>query len=74
MARHSGARRVEVDLAAQNGHVELRVEDDGEGFEPSSIERGLGLDGMAERARLLGGDLRIDSRPGGGTSLSLRLG
>jgi two-component system sensor histidine kinase UhpB len=74
VARHSGAGQVEVDLAAENGHVELRVEDDGTGFEPSAVERGLGLDGMAERARLLGGQLRIESRPGGGTALSLRLG
>ena len=74
IARHSGAQEVDVELAAENGHVELRVQDDGAGFEPSAIDRGLGLDGMAERARLVGGQLRIDSRPGGGTAVSLRLG
>jgi two-component system, NarL family, sensor histidine kinase UhpB len=74
VARHSRARHVGVQLAADSGRVELRVEDDGAGFDPSSIRRGLGLDGMAERARLLGGQLDINSRPEGGTEVSLRLG
>lgn len=70
---HADARRVEVELAAVNGRVELRVRDDGRGFEPSAPRTGLGVSGMAERARLMGGELSIDSEPGGGTSLTLRL-
>jgi signal transduction histidine kinase len=51
------------------------VRDDGRGFEPSlpNGDRGLGLGGMAERARLVGGELTIESRPGGGTELCLRV-
>jgi signal transduction histidine kinase len=59
--------------------VELTVRDDGRGFEPerrgadSEGTGGLGLGGMAERARLVGGELTIESRPGGGTELCLRV-
>ena len=70
-ARHSGAERVEVSLSAGAEGVELRVHDDGRGFDPGHAGGGLGLDGMGERARLVGGDLRVDSRAGAGTSVTL---
>ena len=73
IARHSGARGVTVDISRQNGSVDLAVSDDGRGFEPARDRRGLGLNGMAERARLVDGDFQIDSRPGGGTTLRLRV-
>jgi len=73
IARHAKAERVEIDLSA-NGHgFELSVRDDGRGFDTSVGPRGLGLGGMAERARLVGGELTIDSRPGTGTAVTLRL-
>ena len=53
--------------------VALTVRDDGRGFSPEGESSGLGLNGMAERARLVGGELEIDSRPGGGTALSLKV-
>ena len=70
-ARHSGASHVTVELAAQNGDVSLRVHDDGSGFERDRPSHGLGLGGMQERARLVGGRLRIDSSSGAGTLLTL---
>jgi two-component system sensor histidine kinase UhpB len=73
VARHAGASRVEVDLDAAADGLELRVRDDGRGFDSGGRAGGLGLDGMAERARLVGGELRIDSRPGAGTELVLRV-
>ena len=82
VARHAGATVVEVDLDEDDGRAELRVRDDGAGFEPGAIPRagterpgaGLGLGGMAERARLVGGELDVRSAPGGGTSVTLRVG
>ena len=74
VARHADASRVEIALASSGRGVALTVRDDGRGFEPNGgSRRGLGLDGMAERARLIGGELVIDSRPGAGTELVLRV-
>jgi two-component system sensor histidine kinase UhpB len=74
VGRHSGASCVEVALAAGDGGAQLRVRDDGRGFDPgASRNGGLGLKGMAERARLVGGELDVRSAPGGGTSVTLRI-
>ena len=74
MARHADASAVAIDLAplGENG-VELTVCDDGRGFTLEGESCGLGLNGMAERARLVGGELEIASRPGGGTAVSLKV-
>jgi two-component system sensor histidine kinase UhpB len=80
VTRHAGATVVQLDLGADEGGAELRVRDDGGGFDPSVIARnsegpagGLGLIGMAERARLVGGELDVRSAPGGGTTITLRV-
>jgi two-component system sensor histidine kinase UhpB len=80
VTRHAGATAVELDLEENEGAAELRVRDDGSGFDPSAIARnsegpagGLGLIGMAERARLVGGELDVRSAPGGGTTITLRV-
>ena len=74
VGRHAGATAVEVELSA-NGHgVELRVRDDGAGFDPAHTrDGGLGLRGMAERARLVGGEFDVRSSPGSGTTVTLRI-
>jgi PAS domain S-box-containing protein len=78
-ARHSGARRVELAVRFLPEHLELSVEDDGVGFDaPPALAgvangRGLGLVGMRERARLLGGILLLESGPGKGTRLKVVL-
>jgi two-component system, NarL family, sensor histidine kinase UhpB len=73
IARHSDAGRVQVNLGTSGSALELRVRDDGRGFDQQVRRKGLGLDGMAERARLVGGELEIESRPGAGTELVLRV-
>jgi two-component system sensor histidine kinase UhpB len=73
VARHAGASLVEVDLNAAGAGLQLTVRDDGRGFETHRTGDGLGLGGMAERARLVGGELTIESRPGSGTELCLRV-
>jgi two-component system sensor histidine kinase UhpB len=79
VGRHAGATCVEVELTLNGRGTELRVRDDGAGFDPAAPRAGtrggagLGLEGMAERARLVGGDLDVRSTPGGGTSVTLRI-
>jgi two-component system sensor histidine kinase UhpB len=70
VTRHAGATVVELVVAQKNGDVELRVSDDGRGFDPAVRGHGLGLIGMAERARLVGGELDVRSAPGGGTTIT----
>jgi two-component system, NarL family, sensor histidine kinase UhpB len=71
--RHAGAENVRVALVREDGEVELRVGDDGRGFSFEQAARGLGIAGMRERALLVGGDLRVESRPELGTRVSLRV-
>jgi PAS domain S-box-containing protein len=69
-ARHAGASRVVVELSQRGGSVEVRVSDDGRGFDPASGAPGFGLRGMRERVDLLDGRLRIESHPGRGTEVA----
>jgi two-component system, NarL family, sensor histidine kinase UhpB len=74
-AQHSGATFVDFDLRVFPSHgVELRVRDNGKGFEIAGAPDGaggIGLSGMAERARLVGGELTVSSSPGSGTRVRL---
>jgi len=73
-ARHSGAAHVSVTLRRNGaGGVELEVGDDGRGFAFDESEGGLGIAGMRERALLIGGELTIESRPGRGTTVRLKV-
>jgi two-component system, NarL family, sensor histidine kinase UhpB len=73
-AQHSGATFVDFELRVFPSHgVELRVRDNGEGFDAKAAGQGngIGLSGMAERARLVGGELTVSSAPGTGTRVRL---
>jgi signal transduction histidine kinase len=71
VARHAGARSVSVRLVRDQATVELRVRDDGTGFE---VRNGghLGLRGMQERAVLVGGSVEVESLPGAGATITAR--
>ena len=74
--RHSGAKRVNLTLAAHDSRVSLRVTDDGQGFDPEEAvtrSRRLGLTSMRERAEALGGTLAIESEPGLGTTIDVEV-
>jgi signal transduction histidine kinase len=73
--RHAGASRVRVALrSADAAHIELQIEDDGVGFDPSQPRPGhFGLVGLREHAQLIGAQLDIKSSPDVGTILSLAL-
>jgi PAS domain S-box-containing protein len=71
--RHSDARCVDVVLCGGHGEVRAEVADDGLGFDPASVRRGVGISGMRERATALGGRLEIESTPGEGTSVRVEV-
>ncbi|RZJ10129.1 MAG: sensor histidine kinase [Rubrivivax sp.] len=71
--KHAQASRVRMVTRHHGSYVEIRVEDDGAGFDLQNIQHGRGLKSQVKRAQRLGGKLRIDSQPGMGTRLSLRL-
>jgi signal transduction histidine kinase len=71
VARHARARSVQVLLRGMDGGLQLGVQDDGVGFEPSEARRSpsLGLASMRERIILAGGELGLESAPGRGTTV-----
>jgi signal transduction histidine kinase len=71
-ARHAQASTVQVAVRRETGKILLSVLDDGSGFDPGRV-RGLGLRGMEERARHLGGTFEVDSEPGRGTRVEVVL-
>ncbi len=72
--RHSLARRLRVDLAWIEDRIRIVVEDDGRGFDPAAIpEDRFGLEGIRQRSRLLGGEPRIASAPGTGTTIEVTI-
>jgi PAS domain S-box-containing protein len=76
VAKHSNARKVDVILERRADHVLLIVEDDGVGFdfdEAGTRGDGFGLLGMQERAALVGANLQIESTPGEGTTILVRM-
>ena len=70
--RHSGAKTAVVTVRQGEGSLFLSVEDDGSGFDPTKT-RGLGMLGMEERVRQLGGQFEVQSAPGKGTLLKVTL-
>jgi signal transduction histidine kinase/streptogramin lyase len=77
--RHAAPRRIAVRVRAEFGGLEITVSDDGRGFDARAALEGpatgksLGLLGMQERAKMLGGRIRIDSSPGAGTRVLVHI-
>lgn len=77
IAKHSKAEYVDFSLVRQDSGIELRIEDNGTGFDLEAVlsktsdRQGLGLTSMKERAELSGGSFSMQSVPGTGTVLSV---
>jgi signal transduction histidine kinase len=70
VARHSGARRVRIELRERGGKLFLKIADDGRGLPPGAPEdHGMGLVGMRARARGAGGEMAFRSTPGKGLAI-----
>ena len=72
VSRHSGAKSAVIAVRDDAGSLSLSITDDGRGFDPERT-RGLGMLGMEERVRQLGGRFEIKSAPGKGTTLRVSL-
>jgi signal transduction histidine kinase len=74
VARHAGATEVTVTLDSTGEACLVTVQDDGVGFNPARVcKTSLGLLGMRERVWMVGGDIEIDSAPGKGTTVVVRV-
>jgi PAS domain S-box-containing protein len=73
--KHSGVKRIEVQLLQKSDELHLIVSDSGRGFDVEGAfhSRGLGLTSMRERVRLVNGTIAIDSKPMGGTTIEVRV-
>jgi len=74
-SKHSGVRRVEIEIREDSGQICLTVGDSGKGFEIEVARRGrgLGLTSMQERVRLVNGTVTIESKPRHGTTVHVRV-
>lgn len=74
VAKHAAARSVSVRLVPDPaGMLLLEIADDGAGFDPALARRGLGLVGIEERARAVGGTLRVEAAPGRGARIEISI-
>jgi signal transduction histidine kinase len=73
--KHSGVKRVEVQLHEESGEIHLIIRDSGTGFDVDAAVqgKGLGFTSMRERVRLVNGTIAIDSKPMGGTTIHVRV-
>jgi signal transduction histidine kinase len=71
--RHGNTRRLAVSLTRRDGHIELGIRDTGSGFDPVCTNAGAGLRNIRDRVAELGGTLHIDSTPGHGTAITVRV-
>jgi signal transduction histidine kinase len=73
--KHSGVKRIEVQLREDSGDIHLIVRDSGKGFDVEAAlqGKGLGLTSMRERVRLLNGTISIESKLMGGTTIHVRV-
>lgn len=72
--KHSNAKNIGVTLENQPNKITLKIEDDGEGFNPKTLRKEqMGIRGMRERVELLGGTLSINSKLDKGTKIIIQL-
>ena len=71
--KHSRAGFARVSLVLSEDALKIEVLDDGEGFDPALASEGIGIIGMRERVFAVGGSIRVESRPGEGTLVAIKL-
>ncbi|MET0800143.1 MAG: histidine kinase [Actinomycetota bacterium] len=69
VSKYADASEARIALSQRDGTLEFTVSDDGRGFDPASIDRGTGLQGMSDRIEAIGGAFTVDSALGRGTTV-----
>jgi PAS domain S-box-containing protein len=69
--QHARARSVHVEITFNEKEVRLQIKDDGKGFDVRKVRQGVGLIGMRERAKAIGGKFTLNSKPGKGTRVEV---
>lgn len=72
--KHAGTCQVNISFAKKQDFIELRINDNGKGFNPAAINSGYGLEIMRERASAIDALLEIESEPGEGTTIIIKTG
>ncbi len=73
ISKYSGASVVAINLASANDQVTVTISDNGKGFDPAQTTRGIGLSNIYERTRFYGGTVLIDTSPGAGCTLIVKI-
>ena len=73
LAKYSKAKHASILLSCSHRLLSLKIEDKGIGFDPTDVHSGNGLKNMKARAQQLKGDILIDSKPGLGTTIELKM-
>lgn len=71
--KHADASRVRIDVRISKSDISLRVQDDGRGFDPSALRKGVGINNITSRAYAYQGFAEFDTAPGKGCTLNVRL-
>jgi signal transduction histidine kinase len=71
IAKHAQCKRASVDFSVDGRRLRLKIRDDGRGFDLATATDGNGLASMRRRVAALGGSLKVESRPGHGTAVTL---
>ena len=69
--KHARASSIHIEIAFNKKEVRLQIKDDGKGFDVRKVRRGVGLIGMRERAKEIGGKFTLNSKPGKGTRVEI---
>jgi len=69
--QHARANSVHIEIAFNEKEVRLQIKDDGKGFDIQKTRRGVGLTGMRERTKEIGGKFTLNSKPGKGTRVEV---
>lgn len=74
IARHARARHAKVSVGVDGQELQVEIRDDGLGFEPGDVQPGhYGLLGIRERVRLVNGEYDLQSQPGTGTNITIKI-